>query len=164
MDGTGRARERRWHTAVVPIVVTAADSPLGRAVVEALLAEGVVEVRATVRDRGVAAELIGLGVRTAVSDLDDPRRFGAVLAGAHTVVHLDRPGETWPLLVEAAEDTGLRRIVTVLGPADAVAAAQPYELVVIRTGDLTPRPDLVNAVLDADRRRAASPGPKEVVV
>jgi len=141
------------QTAGVPVVVTAADRLLGRAVVEALLAEGSVEVRATVRDRAAAPDLIALGVRTAVSDLVDPRRFGAVLEGAHTVVHLDDPPATWELLLEAATDTGLRRIVTVLDPADEVPPAAPYELVVIRTGDPSPRPDLVAALLDADRRR-----------
>jgi hypothetical protein len=141
---------------VVPVVVTAADSPLGRAVVNALLAERAGEVRATVRDRAAAAELIGLGVRTAVSDLVDPRRFGAVLEGAHTVVHLDRPSETWPLLVEAASDTGLRRVVTVLDLGEDLPPAVGYELVVIRTADRSARPELVAALLDADRR-AGSP-------
>jgi uncharacterized protein YbjT (DUF2867 family) len=138
----------------VPVVVTAADRPLGRAVVEALLAQGSVEVRATVRDRAVAAELIALGVRTAVSDLVDPLRFGAVLEGAHTVVHLDDPSATWDLLIDAAADTGLRRIVTVLHPGDEVLPAEPYELVVIRADDNgSPRRELVAALLDADRRR-----------
>jgi uncharacterized protein YbjT (DUF2867 family) len=142
--------------------VTAADRPLGRALVSALLAAGAVDVRATVRDRAVAAELIALGVRTAVSDLVDPLRFGAVLEGAHTVVHLDDPVATWELLLEAAADTGLRRIVTVVGPAEAVPSAEPYELVVVRTADPSPRPDLVATLVDADRRRVVSPVPKEV--
>jgi uncharacterized protein YbjT (DUF2867 family) len=143
-------------------VVTAADTSLGRAVVEAFLGDAAVEVRATVRDRSVAAELIALGVRTAVSDLVDPRRFGAVLEGAHTVVHLDNPTETWDLLLEAAADTGLRRIVTVLDPADELPPAEPYELVVIRTTDRTARTDLVAALLEADRRRFVPPGVKEL--
>jgi hypothetical protein len=99
-----------------------------------------------------------MGVRTAVCDLVDPRRFGAVLEGAHTVVHLDDPTATWELLLEAAADTGLRRIVTVLGPTDDVPAAHPYELVLIRTADLAPRPELVAALLHADRRREVSAG------
>jgi putative NAD(P)-binding protein len=139
----------------MPVVVTAADHPLGRAVVEALVAEGSIEVRATVRDPGAAAELIALGVRTAVSDLVDPLRFGAVLEGAHTVVHLDDPPGTWDLLLDAAADTGLRRIVTVLDPADEMPPPVPYQLVVIRSRDRGPRSDLVAALLDADRRRSA---------
>jgi uncharacterized protein YbjT (DUF2867 family) len=146
----------------MPVVVTGADGTLGAAVLaafqaafEALAVGGrPLELRATVRDRAAAAPLVAAGVRTAVSDLVDPARFGAVLDGAHTVVHLDDPVGTWDLLLDAAEDTGLRRIVTVLDPADPAPAAAGYELVVLRHPRGRPADEaLVAAVLAADRRR-----------
>jgi nucleoside-diphosphate-sugar epimerase len=155
----------------VPVVVTGADQPLGAAVVDALLAAGAgaagggvggVEVRATVRDRSAVPGLVRRGVRTAVSDLVDPQRFGAVLEGAHTVIHLDAadpdgrgpgPVGTWDLLLDAAEDTGLRRVVTVCGPGTPVPEAGPYHLVVVRAAGYRPVPALVAALVEADRRR-----------
>jgi hypothetical protein len=147
----------------MPVVVTGADGPLGAAVVAGFLVEAVgraepLELRATVRDRLLVPPLVAAGVRTAVSDLVDPARFGAVLEGAHTVVHLDDPAATWDLLLDAAEDTGLRRIVTVLDPACPAPTAPGYELVVLlhpsgRAAD----PALIAAVLAADRRRVGRP-------
>ena len=139
------------------MVVTGADRPLGRAVVETLLARGVPEVRATVRARARVPELIGMGVRTAVTDLVDPQRFGAVLEGAHTVIHLDPedPLDSWDLLLEAAADTGLRRIVTLCLPSRVPPAECGYELVVVRTASVRPSRWLVAALVEADRRRDA---------
>ena len=138
----------------MPVVVTGADGPLGAAVVAAFLACGEeIELRATVRDRAAVAPLVAAGVRTAVSDLVDPLRLGAVLEGAHTVVHLDDPAGTWELLLDAAEDTGVRRLVTVLPPGAAAPDAGPYELVVLRDAPDAPDAALVAAVLAADRRR-----------
>lgn len=145
----------------MPVVVTGADAPLGAAVVAAFLAaagEGEpVELRATVRDRGAAAELIAAGVRTAVSGLDDPLRLGAVFEGAHTVVHLDDPAGSWDLLLEAAEDTGVRRLVAVLGPDAPVPAAPAYDLVVLRVAPGTPDAAVAAAVVAADRRGSVPP-------
>ena len=142
----------------MPVVVTGADGTLGAPVLAALLAAlgggEPPELRATVRDRAAVAPLVAAGVRTAVSDLVDPARFGAVLEGAHTVVHLDDPLGTWELLLDAAEDTGVRRVVTVLDPADLAPAAPGYDLVVLRHPAGHPADDtLIAAVLAADRRR-----------
>ena len=141
----------------MPVVVTGADTPLGRAVATALVRAGV-EVRATVRDRGHVAGLVALGVRTAVSDLVDPLRLGAVLEGAHTVVHVDGddPLATWDLVLDAAEDTSVRRLVTVAPPDTPPPPPGAYEVVLVRTGSLAPDPALVGAVLDADRRRTVA--------
>ncbi len=137
----------------MPVVVTGADQPLGRAVVAALLRAGAAEVRATVRSRAAAVGLAELGVRAAVSDLVDPLRLGAVLEGVHTVIHLDDPSSTWDYLLEAAEDTGLRRIVTVGPPGAAPPDPGPYALVLIRAPALDPTPELVAALIEADQRR-----------
>jgi uncharacterized protein YbjT (DUF2867 family) len=136
----------------MPVVVTGADRPLGRAVTRALAAQGL-EVRATVREAPAAVALRALGVPVSVGDLSDPLRFGAVLEGAYTVIHLDDPAGTWEWLLDAAEDTGIRRIVTVL-PKDAVRPDPGgYELIVV-AGRLDDDSDpLVAALLAADRRQ-----------
>jgi hypothetical protein len=157
------------QTAPMPVVVTGADSPLGAAVVAAFLAAAPageqVELRATVRDRSAAAPLVAAGVRTAVSGLDDPLRLGAVFEAAHTVVHLDDPAGTWDLLLEAAEDTGVRRLLTVLPPGAPEPEAGPYELVVLRPAEGTPERTVAAALVAADRRalgRGAAASPLRV--
>jgi hypothetical protein len=104
-------------------------------------------------------------IRVAVTDLSDPLRLGAVLEGAHTVLHLDRgpdgrgsPADTWEWLLEAAQDTGLRRIVTVLPQPSSRSVVQGYELIVCRfPAAALDRPDyadrdLVRELIEADRR------------
>jgi uncharacterized protein YbjT (DUF2867 family) len=145
----------------VPVVVTGAETPLGRAVLHALCAREVIEVRATVREIGAAAPLRADGVPTSVSDLSDPLQLGAVLDGAHTVVHLDRPLSTWQWLLEAAEDTGVRRIVTVLPPGTAVPEAPGYELMVVTGSSADADPAVVAAVLSADARLAPAPAEQQ---
>jgi uncharacterized protein YbjT (DUF2867 family) len=146
----------------MPVVVTGADRPLGRALVRHLAAAGVPDLRAVVRDPHRAAPLRAADARVSVGDLSDPLRLGAVLEGAYTVVHLDAgpdgggsPLDTWDWLLDAAEDTGLRRIVTVLPPGTA-APESPYETVVVpgpeTAPDADPDPALVAALAAADRR------------
>jgi uncharacterized protein YbjT (DUF2867 family) len=148
----------------MPVVVTGAERPLGRAVVLELLASGG-EVRATVRSRAAVGALRAAGVRVAVSDLGDPLRLGAVLEGAHTVLHLDRgpdgvgwPGDTWDWLLEAAQDTDVQRIVTVSPQSPARSVVQGYELIThqlsVEAVDRPGYPDrgLVRALVEADRR------------
>jgi len=133
----------------VPVVVTAAESPLGRLVVRRLRADGA-EVRAVVEKPAD-----DLGVPTALATWHDPERLGAVLEGAHTVVHLAAASRFADLLV-AAEDSGVRRIV-VLGRT--APRADGYEVVALpdRRGRFRTSPDvleaLAEAVVAADRRR-----------
>lgn len=138
----------------MPVVVTGADTPLGRAAVEAFSAAGV-GVRATVRDRGAAAELAGLGVLAAVSDCSDPQRLGGVLEDAHTVVHLDPA----PLehLLDAAEGTAVRRVVLVGAPGAAPPPCPPYDVVLVRAGPRAPLPAVAAALVAADTRRDVAP-------
>ncbi len=134
----------------MPVVVTAAETPLGRLVVARLLADGA-EVRAIV-ERATD----DLGVPTSLTKWDDGERLGAVLEGAHTVVHLASLKRI-PDLLDAAEDSGLRRIVVVTRDAVAALDGVPYEVVVVpdtrrrfRSADLEA---LADAVVEADRRR-----------
>lgn len=145
----------------MPVVVTGADEPFGRAAVEALLrAEPGVDVRATVRVRAAAWELIDLGVKTAVSDLVDPERLGAVLEDAHTLIHLAGadPAATLDLVLDAAAGTSVRRIGTLAPPAIAPAVAARLVaagfagLVVSATAAVAPI-DVAAALVEADRAR-----------
>lgn len=132
----------------MPVVVTAAETPLGRLVVRRLVEDGA-EVRA------VVGEPTGdLGVPTAIATWDDPERLGAVLEGAHTVVHL-APRKRLDAVVEAAEDTSVVRLV-VLGSPES---RPPYEVVAVpdtRRRFRTPPAvldALADALVEADRRR-----------
>ncbi|MEU8133048.1 NAD(P)H-binding protein [Streptodolium elevatio] len=152
----------------MPVVVIGADRPLGGALVLALVELGVPDLRAVVRDRAYAPALRAAGVRVSVGDLSDPLRLGAVLEGAHTVVHLDTgpegsggPLDTWDWLLEAAEDTGLTRIVTVVEDERISPDRGGYDVVLLpgritrSCGGATDAvdPALVSALIEADRRR-----------
>jgi uncharacterized protein YbjT (DUF2867 family) len=124
----------------VPVVVTAAQTPLGRLVVARLRADGA-EVRAV-----VDGDVADLGVPTSRTDWLDAERLGAVLEGAHTVVHLAGAKRVRDLL-DAAEDSGIVRIVSTV-PFDA-----PYEVVVVKVPRFRPDLDAVaDAIVKADRR------------
>ena len=149
----------------MPVVLTGAHTALGQAVLSALRAAGVPEIRVTVPDPAAAVTTRALGVPTAVSDLSDPLTTGAVLEGAHTVVHLHNPAQTYGWLREAAQGTSVRRVITVLPPeAEALPntgsdGSELVELVVL-TGDIgRPDPALVAAILSADRRPALDQRP-----
>ncbi|HVF20002.1 MAG TPA: NAD(P)H-binding protein [Mycobacteriales bacterium] len=132
----------------MPVVVTGADTALGELVIDALCGQGL-DLRATVEDRTLVADLVARGVKTAVSDLVDAERFGAVLEDAHTVIHL-RGSDGGPGAVldgiddvlAAAPDSGVARIVTI-APLGRDSAAYPalerldgseYDTVVLHVG------------------------------
>jgi len=140
----------------MPVVLTGAGTTLGRAVLSALRAAGVPEIRATVPDAAAAAVSRSAGVPTAVSDLSDPLTTGAVLEGAHTIVHLHEPELTYGWLRDAAEGTSVRRVVMVLPPGaeppTSAGGSESWEVVVL-TGDVgAADPELVAAILAADQR------------
>ena len=136
-------RERRSG---VPVVVTGADTPLGALVIAALSGQGI-DLRATVDDRGAVPGLVASGVKTAVSDLVDTERFGAVVEGAHTVIHLRGEGAGAVLdgivdVLAALPDSGVERVVTLAGvagpasihPAIAALDSSDVDTVVLRVG------------------------------
>lgn len=137
----------------MPVVVTGADLPRGRAVVEALLAAGVPEVRALVGSREAQRDLVARGVRTSRVGVDDPAGLAAVLLGAHTLVHLDGDAAllagalpAGALAAGALAGSGLRRVV--LLQASPELRHQPgLEVVIVQDG-----PGLADAVLEADGR------------
>ncbi len=128
----------------MPVVVTAAETPLGRRVVERLKADGA-EVRAV-----VDTMVTDLGVPTALATWDDAERLGAVIEGAHTVIHLAGAKRIQDLL-DAAEDSGLVRIVSTA--ASPLLDGSGYDVVVVPVRRF--RPDLAavtDALVEADRR------------
>jgi uncharacterized protein YbjT (DUF2867 family) len=71
----------------MPVVVTGADTPVGRALVPLLRQRGS-EVRAVVQETGPADALRALGAKVAIDAVSDPDTLRAVLDEAHTVCHL----------------------------------------------------------------------------
>ena len=107
----------------MPVSVVGADTALGAAVLEAVLAPAR-EVRAFVSNRDVAPTLRSRGIKVAVGDVSDGSHVAAVCWGAHTVILItdaafdDRelafvndPAGLVPVWVEAAR--GARRVVWV---------------------------------------------------
>jgi NADH dehydrogenase len=70
----------------VPVVVTGASGGVGRVLVPLIAERG--EVRAVVRSAGEADRLRAVGAKAAVTELGEASAMAAVMAGAHTVVHL----------------------------------------------------------------------------
>jgi nucleoside-diphosphate-sugar epimerase len=135
---------RYW---LVPVVVTAAETSLGRRVVARLRAEGA-EVRAV-----VGKAVSDLGVPTSKADWDDAERLGAVMEDAHTVIHLAGAKRVRALL-EAMEGTSVVRIVSTV-PVEwrAAPADGAHEVVVIPLPRWRPDLDAVaDAIVEADRR------------
>jgi hypothetical protein len=106
-------------------------------------------------------------VKTAVSDLVDTERFGGVVEGAHTVIHLR--GESAQLVLDgvpdvvaALPDSGVQRIVTLSGfgheahPSLAALRATGLDVVVLRVGVVLAPLDDPAAGRPACRRGLAS--------
>jgi NAD(P)H dehydrogenase (quinone) len=117
------------------VVVTAAAGPLGRSIIERLLAHGM-EPSLLVATDGPASglgTLERLGVLTVASDADDRSSLAAVLEGAQTLVYLPtaRPGRRVAeatAVVGAARSAGIAWILLVgTHSADASAAADAAE-------------------------------------
>jgi uncharacterized protein YbjT (DUF2867 family) len=152
----------------LPVVVTGADTPLGALVIDRLVGAGL-DLRATVESRDSVQPLVDRGVKTAVSDLVDTERFGAVIENAHTVIHL-RGGNAGairagiPDVLAALPDSGVERVVTLSGfgleghPSLDLLRASGLDVVVLRVGVVLaplsdPRAQRPN-VLPASRRVA----------
>jgi NAD(P)H dehydrogenase (quinone) len=154
------------------VVVTAAAGPLGRSIIERLLAHGLEPslVVATDRPASGLGVLERLGVVTVASDPDDASSLDAVLGGAQTLVYLptDAPGRRVAeatAVVGAATRAGIAWIVLVTRVATGASAAAdaaeqrfPEEAVaasgvpftIVRLGPATE--DFLPVLHQADRR------------
>ncbi len=117
----------------MPVVVTGADGPIGRALIPMLIERGS-EVRAHVPERRVAEALRRPGVKVAVGEPTDAELLTTVMSDAHTVCHLPAPavsdssGEEAVLdaarsALEAAREAGVSRVLFVSWPGASAGAA-----------------------------------------
>ncbi|WP_433246181.1 NAD(P)H-binding protein [Streptosporangium sp. CA-135522] len=108
------------------ILVTAATAPVGRSIVEQLLADGQ-PVRALTRDADAAG--LPAGVEIAVGDLADTDSLKAAMRGVSAVFLLAVVPDFAPAFLAAARDAGVRRIVfQSSGAIDDDAAEQPDQV------------------------------------
>jgi uncharacterized protein YbjT (DUF2867 family) len=117
----------------MPVLVAAADTALGRPLVERLAAEGG-QVRGYVTGGGDVAALRAAGAFVATGDLDDEGRLDAAMTGVHTVVHAVQGvfAESAARLVtealtvlEAARKAGVVRVVLLSVPGADPSAGDP---------------------------------------
>jgi uncharacterized protein YbjT (DUF2867 family) len=119
------------------ILVTGANGFVGRHVTRDLAAEGR-PVRAMVRDARGAATLDGVRCELVRGDVTDPASLRAAARGVRTIVHLVAIVEGAPAtfervmaagtgnLVEAARESGVRRIVLMSALGTGPGATVPY--------------------------------------
>jgi uncharacterized protein YbjT (DUF2867 family) len=119
------------------ILVTGASGFVGRHVTRALAEDGS-RVRAMVRDARAAAALEGVRCELVRGDVTDPASLRAAARGVRTIVHLvaivEGSPETFERvmatgtgnLVEAARETGVRRIVLMSALGTGSGATVPY--------------------------------------
>src|SRR5215475_134341 len=108
------------------ILVTAATAPVGRSIVEQLVAAGR-PVRALTRDSGGAG--LPPAAQVATGDLTDPESLATAMAGVSAVFLLAVVPGFAPGFLAAAGQAGVRRVV--FQSSDAVvdgAAEQPNEI------------------------------------
>lgn len=117
----------------MPVLVTAADSPLGARTVRRLLDEGG-EVRAYCRGSGPVSELRAGGAIIAIGDLDDEGRLEAAMAQVHTVIHLaggllsptaEAVSFETDVVATAAAQAGVRRLIALSLPGADPRADEP---------------------------------------
>jgi uncharacterized protein YbjT (DUF2867 family) len=154
----------------MPVIVIGADTPLGEAIVAALLSRGG-EIRAFVTDPDRAAVLRRRGAKVAVGDLSDGSHVGAAAYNAFTVVIVeqsvfdgrqysfaaDPPGvlETW---VSAIVDSGAQRAIWVGNPPASFQNAPVPEIAVVAPDDRSD-PDIALEVADLNDRATLLPEP-----
>jgi uncharacterized protein YbjT (DUF2867 family) len=134
----------------MPVIVVGADTPIGEAVVTALVARGG-EIRAFVSDSARVASLRAQGVKVAVGDLSDGSHLTAAAHNAFTAVLVEASildGRTLNFASDAADvvqawqsairDAGVQRAIWVgdRSPPDLVGRAS--EIAVVSSND---RPD-----------------------
>jgi uncharacterized protein YbjT (DUF2867 family) len=155
----------------MPVLVTAADAPLGSLVAARLLQEGG-EVRGYCTGGGAVAELRGAGAIIATGDLDDEGRLEAAMADVHTVIHLGgglhstdaaAVARDAGVVATAAGQAGIRRLIALSLPGADPAATEPLrrakgeaEQVLARTG--IPTVVIRTSLVDSGRLRDALAG------
>ena len=122
----------------MPVVVTGADTPVGRALIPMLLERGS-EVRAAVQDSEEAEPLRALGAKVAVVAASDDDTLRAILDDAHTVCLLSADlflpsGETYEeaivestrAVLRAAKKAKVRRVLLVSYPGASLTSTNDF--------------------------------------
>lgn len=122
----------------MPVVVTGASGLIGRYAIRAF-GQASPQVRAYIRGPEAAETLRGLGAKVAIGRIDDVDNLEVVMAGAHTLCHLVgglNPSKSEEYeesivgsvqsAVQAAERTGLKRMLYLSYPGASSEATNPY--------------------------------------
>lgn len=152
----------------MPVIVVGADTPVGEAIVAALLSRGG-EIRAFVTDPERAAALRTLGTKVAVGDLSDESHVEAAAYNAFTAVVVeesvldgrqfsfatDANGvlETW---VRAIRESGPQRVIWVGNSPPSLEAPIAPEFAVVAPGNRA-REEIAVEVADLNDRAVLSP-------
>ncbi|MFO7549639.1 MAG: NAD(P)H-binding protein [Acidimicrobiia bacterium] len=126
----------------MPVIVVGADTRLGVAIVEQVLAPDR-EVRVFVTDPGVASDLRGRGVKVAIGDLSDPSHLEGACLGCFSAILVtpaatdgrelafaSDPGSVIAGWAAAVTEASVRRVIWV-GDADPPDTGVP-EIAVVR--------------------------------
>jgi uncharacterized protein YbjT (DUF2867 family) len=154
----------------MPVIVVGADTPLGEAIVAALVSRGG-ETRAFATDPDRAAALRALGAKVAVGDLSDGSHVGAAAYNTFTAVIVeesvfdgrqfsfaaDATGvlETW---VGAVRDSRVQRVIWVGDSPPSHDAPFAPEFTVV-TPDDRPDQEVALEVADLNDRATLLPEP-----
>jgi putative NADH-flavin reductase len=154
----------------MPVIVVGADTPLGEAIVAALVSRGG-ETRAFVTDPERAVMLRALGAKVAVGDLSDGSHVGAAAYNTFTAVIVeesvfdgrqysfasDATGvlETW---VGAVRDSRVQRVIWVGDPPPSLQTAPVPEIAVITRDDRSDQ-EVALEVADLNDRATLLPEP-----
>jgi uncharacterized protein YbjT (DUF2867 family) len=147
----------------MPAIVVGADTPIGEAIVAALVSRGG-EIRAFVSDPARAAALRALGVKAAIGDLSDGSHLTAAAHGAFTAVlveaaildgrPLDFAADTDGVLAawgSAIRGSGVQRAIWVGGPLSSHLVGCAPEVAVVATND-RPDQEIAGEVADLNDR------------
>jgi uncharacterized protein YbjT (DUF2867 family) len=147
----------------MPVIVVGADTPIGEAIVTALVSRGG-EIRAFVSDSTRAAALRALGVKVAVGDLSDGSHLTAAAHNAFTTVlveaamldgrPLDFAADTDAVLAawgSALRGSEVQRAIWVGGPLSSHVVGCAPEVAVVASND-RPDQEIAREVADLNDR------------
>lgn len=154
----------------MPVIVVGADTPLGEAIVAALLSRGG-EIRAFAADPVRATTLRGRGAKVAVGDVSDGSHLTAAAHNAFTAVLVAEAildgrelafaadaGDALKTWTRAVGEAGVQRAIWVGELSPSVIAGSAPEVVIVRREG---RPDHAVARAVADLNDAAKLEPED---
>jgi putative NADH-flavin reductase len=154
----------------MPVIVVGADTPLGEAIVAALVSRGG-ETRAFATDPERAAALRALGAKVAVGDLSDGSHVGAAAYNTFTAVIVEDAafdGRQFSFAADATEvletwggavrDSRVQRVIWVGNPPASLEAPFAPEFAVVTPNDRSDE-EIAVEVADLNDRATLSPDP-----